>query len=299
MKVLNLKRTTSNANGAYLKRTALFFLTVLLMAGCSKKDANQQLNEADAAQQKNVSSKLKPNTVPTTFKTMAYNIHLGVSPGIGTVDLQWIADVINNRSPKPDLVALSEVDVFTNRSGPTINQAAVLAQKTGMYFAFFRAEYYDGGEYGNAILSKYPIREYYRYVLPAGDGEPRCMGMIEVMVDGKPFNFAVTHLDHTVPDANRLLQVAKINEMVAGFRYPVILGGDFNAKPTSAPVINLEQQLTLGCNGGCPLTCSAANPSVSIDHFFYKSTGFNRFDYYTVTTQASDHLPLIATWTLK
>jgi endonuclease/exonuclease/phosphatase (EEP) superfamily protein YafD len=96
-----------------------------------------------------------------------------------------------------------------------------------------------------------------------------------------------------------LPQAEKIDEMVAGFRYPVILGGDFNATPTSSTVAKLKEQLTLGCNGGCPLTMSSSNPYESIDHFFYKSTGFNRLDYYTVQTLASDHLPLIATWTLK
>lgn len=288
----------SSANGAFLNSIGLFFLAFLLITGC-KKGTTQELTETKTIWQEKHSVALKNNTVPTTFKTMEYNIQRGISPSTNTIDLQWIADVINNRNPKPDLVALVEIDVKTNRSGSTINQAEVLAQKTGMYFAFFRAEYYDGGEYGNAILSKYPIRQYYRYVLPAGTGEERSMGMIEVMVDGKPFNFAVTHLDHMTTEANRLLQVAQINKMVAGFRYPVILGGDFNARPTSSTVTNLQEQLAIGCNGGCPLTFSSSNPYESIDYFFYKSDAFTRLDYYTIQTLASDHLPLIATWTLK
>lgn len=269
------------------------FFTIVLLAAC-KKDIKQSSTETSTTARESTAA-----ATPTVFKTMEYNIHLGVSPSTGKLDLQWIADVINNRSPKPDLVALVEVDVNTHRSGSTINQAKVLAEKTGMYFAFFRAEYYDGGEYGNAILSKYPIRQYYIYSLPQPvGGEPRTMGMIEVMVDGKPFNFAVTHLDH-LSEASRLPQAEKINAMVAGFRYPVILGGDFNAEPTWPTMLKLKEQLTLGCNGGCPMTYSSSNPYESIDHFLYKSTGFNRLEYYTVQTLASDHLPLIATWTLK
>ena len=275
----------------------LLYVGILAFTGCSKADSDLKSERTEAAG-KTIVQTTEAAAAATTFKTMSYNIHRGISPVTNTIDLQWIADVINNRNPKPDLVALQEVDVFTNRSGSNINQAKVLAEKTGMYFAFFRAMYYDGGEYGDAILSKYPIRAYYRYVLPANGGEGRSMGMIEVMIDGKPFNFAVTHLDH-LSETTRVLQATEINRMVKDFRYPVILGGDFNATPGSSTVTKLKTYLTLGCNGACPLTASAANPNVSIDHFFYESTGFNRFDYYTIVTQASDHLPLIATWTLK
>lgn len=57
---------------------------------------------------------------------------------------------------QPDLVALQEVDQKTGRSSG-IDQAAELGHLTGMHWVFGKAMDYQGGGYGLAVLSRFPI----------------------------------------------------------------------------------------------------------------------------------------------
>ena len=69
-------------------------------------------------------------------------------------------------SVRPDLVALQEVDQNTTRT-LKVDQAAELARLTGLHFAYGKAMDYEGGGYGQAILSRYPIRHSEVYFLPS------------------------------------------------------------------------------------------------------------------------------------
>jgi endonuclease/exonuclease/phosphatase family metal-dependent hydrolase len=220
------------------------------------------------------------------MKVMTYNIKLGNG------SLQQIANVINAQNP--DLICLQEVDSCTNRSGSTINQAKELGRLTKRYYYFSRAMPYDGGTYGDAILSRWPMYQVTHYPLPAGNGEPRQMAVIRVEKDGTMFNVAGTHLDHLGPAAgNTLLQATAINNIVTGITYPFLLGGDFNSIPSSTTIAKLKEQFTLGCTS-CPPTSTAVSPTRSIDYFMYKPGGFSIVSYNTINTQASDHLPVVA-----
>ncbi|ACU04731.1 DUF6528 family protein [Pedobacter heparinus] len=223
---------------------------------------------------------------------MTYNIQLAGS------GLQTIANVITAQNP--DLVCLQEVDKYTNRSGTSINQAEELGKLTGMYYYFSKAMDFDGGEYGDAILSKWPLYEITRYVLPAGTGEPRQMAVIRTEKNGAMFNFAGTHLDHLGPAAgNSLLQATAINNIVTGISYPFILGGDFNEIPSSVTIAKLKEKFTLGCISSCPATHPSNAATRSIDYFMSRPGGFNVLSYGTINTLASDHLPVVATVTLQ
>lgn len=225
------------------------------------------------------------------IKVMTYNIQLG---GTG---LQNIANVIT--AQHPDLVCLQEVDSFTTRSG-AVNQAMKLGELTGMYYYFSRAMPFQGGAYGDAILSKWPIYQITHYALPAGSGEARQMAVIRTEKNGVMFNFAGTHLDHLGPAAgNSLLQATAINNIVTGITYPFILGGDFNEVPTSVTIAKLKEQFTLGCISSCPVTHPSNAPTRSIDYFMYKPGNFSVLSYGPINTQVSDHLPVVATVMLQ
>ncbi len=86
------------------------------------------------------------------IRVLSYNIRHGEGMD-GQVDLARIAAVI--RSARPDLVSLQEVDVGTERTN-RIDQVATLARLTGMAPIFVGNITYQGGDYGNAILSAYP-----------------------------------------------------------------------------------------------------------------------------------------------
>lgn len=236
-------------------------------------------------------------------KVMSYNIHIGNPPSkeASYRDLEAIAQVINIQ--KPDLVALSEVDKFTRRSGTTVDQAKELGRLTGMYFYFTKAMDYQGGEYGDAVLSKFPLLESKRYVLPVTDTsfEPRSLALIMVEKDGKQFYFGSTHLDHTAADANRNLQANEIIKIVKSLSKPVVLAGDWNAKPDSEPISILTKTLTPTCTNNCPYTFPQINPNRTIDYIMFTPTDkFTTKNLRVVNeTYASDHLPLIAELELK
>ncbi|CAF2042767.1 unnamed protein product, partial [Rotaria magnacalcarata] len=58
---------------------------------------------------------------------------------------------------QPDLVALQEVDKFTRRSGRLVDQTSQLANLSHLPHSFFiHSMNFDDGQYGNAILSRFP-----------------------------------------------------------------------------------------------------------------------------------------------
>ena len=100
------------------------------------------------------------------IRVLCYNIHHGAGMD-GELDLKRIARVI--KSASPDIVSLQEVDKQTERSHG-VDQAKELARLTGMQYAYGASMPFQGGEYGNAVLTTFPIRASETVPLP---GEPR------------------------------------------------------------------------------------------------------------------------------
>ena len=115
-------------------------------------------------------SSCKANQPMKSLKVMSYNIHIATPGSISDfniTDLQAVADVIIRE--KPDVVVLQEVDKYTVRSNKDSHQAKDLGEMTGMYYHFAGASYKSEGEQGQAILSKYPIKDAKSYKLPLPD----------------------------------------------------------------------------------------------------------------------------------
>src|SRR5690606_4429778 len=109
--------------------------------------------------------------------------------------LDSIAGVI--RKFDPDLVALQEVDFRTHRA-KEYDLSTELGIRTKMASLFARAMYYDGGEYGEAVLSKYSFVGTENLALPhLPASEPRAALVVRVLTkNGNTIQFAATHLDH-------------------------------------------------------------------------------------------------------
>ena len=140
---------------------------------------------------------------PSRLRVLCYNIHYGQGTD-GKYDLQRLADVI--KGAKPDLVALQEVDVGVKRSG-RVHQARRLAELTGMAVRYGPTQHYQGGLYGNAVLTRLPILDVVIQPLPYTESTPERVtyprGAIAVTVrgpDGKPLRFISTHFQHNVPE---------------------------------------------------------------------------------------------------
>lgn len=235
---------------------------------------------------------------PEQLRVMCYNIHYANPPSKEKtfIDLDAIARVIN--AENPDVVALQEVDVNTARSGK-INEAQLLAQKTGMKAYYFgKAIDHDGGDYGVAILSKYDLSETKTYALPddrSTNPEPRVLATAKVKTNsGFEFLFAVTHLE-VRREENRMMQMAEIERIVNATSLPVVIAGDFNARPESETIKYLDKLFTRTCQT-CPPTIPVINPNRTIDYIAYRPAGtFKVLEHKVIPeTYASDHLPLFA-----
>ena len=229
---------------------------------------------------------------------LTYNIHHANPPSKpGFIDAAAVAAVI--RQQQPSLVALQEIDVHTGRSGNTLHEAEAIAKQTGMQFYFARAIDYDGGEYGIALLSKYPIEKVVNYALPvtAGTGgEPRVLAMVLVKLPGMgKCWFAGTHLDAQKNDANRVAQINQIVALLKGAQWPVIIAGDLNAVPGSAVINTLDRHFTRTCLTGCGFTIPEINPRKTIDYIAFTPGAFTVAAHSVVDAPyASDHLPVKA-----
>jgi len=188
----------------------------------------------------------------------------------GDFDLDYIANVI--RDSEPDLVALQEVDFLTKRARG-YDLATELGWRLRMVPLFARAMDYDGGEYGEAILSRYSFISTRNVPLPFTEGrEPRAaVEIITVLPSGDTIAFIGTHLDHTGEDTDRVLQVKMINDVLAKGRYPSILAGDLNAVPGSIPIGILEQLWSAAYDRDAPApTYPSGDPIKKIDYVMFR-----------------------------
>jgi endonuclease/exonuclease/phosphatase family metal-dependent hydrolase len=232
-----------------------------------------------------------------SIKIMTYNIHTAEPPGMpGTVNINAIAKVITDENA--DIIFLQEVDKNTGRNGYTKDQAAELGSLTKMNVAYFSAINYMQGYYGVAILSKYPLSNIRKMLLPKGNAaeEQRVMGLAQVDLPGKDSVVAlVTHLQHNSA-ASRLLQVKELVNAASSINIPLVMGGDLNEQPAATEFFTaFDGGFTRTCTS-CPNTFPASNATAVIDHLAFKPAGrFGVSNHRTVPeTYASDHLPVVS-----
>jgi endonuclease/exonuclease/phosphatase family metal-dependent hydrolase len=236
-----------------------------------------------------------------TLTVMSYNIYHGEQAyNSGEGSLEDISTLI--RKVNPDFVALQEVDDMTGRlaalnDGQRFSLVDSLAGLTDMYGYFGKAIEYDGGGYGEGLLSKKPINSQ-KVMLPIPKGgEKRAVLYTKTETDsGIPFIFAGTHLGHQY-EANRIAQVEAINSHFED-EQNVLMGGDFNFLPKSAPYRAIQKQWTDAAvaSGNQPdMTYSFEDPNRRIDYFFLSNqSNWEVLDIKTIKRNYSDHLPIVA-----
>jgi endonuclease/exonuclease/phosphatase family metal-dependent hydrolase len=233
-----------------------------------------------------------------TLRVLCYNIHYGQGND-SRYDIQRLADVIKQQ--QPDLVALQEVDVGVKRSG-RVHQAQLLGELTGMSVRYGPTQHYQGGLYGNAVLSRLPILDVAIHPLPYSESTddrvtyPR--GAIAVTVrapNDKPIRFISTHFQHNVAE-DRVAEAAQINRLFAGDGLPTILAGDMNARPGEQPISVLLEEWSGTTGEPAAPTAPSRKPSSRIDYIFYRPVGaFELIESKVIDEPlASDHCPVFA-----
>lgn len=233
---------------------------------------------------------------------LVYNIHAGTDTA-RQGNMARVAELV--RATGADLVLLQEVDRNTQRSGPT-DQPAVLARLTGYSVAFGQTIGFQGGDYGIALLSRWPIRRdtliHLAVTAPPGrttEGrEQRGVLMAVVDAPGGPLAVLNTHLDASGDDTWRAQEIAGVLRAAATVDtgVPLLLGGDLNALPESP----LHQTLVdaglrdawLGCGVGDPRTFPVSAPARRIDYLYLRGD-VRCVDARVLAEYASDHRPVL------
>jgi endonuclease/exonuclease/phosphatase family metal-dependent hydrolase len=230
-----------------------------------------------------------------TLRVMTYNIHVGVGMD-KKLDLPRVAGVIN--AQHPDIVGLQEVDRGVTRT-QRIDEIVELAKLTRMDYAFAFNLHYQGGQYGVAILSRFPIRATdHRLYQNTREAERRGLIRAEVSIHGYILNFVTTHLDYQYEDG-RLFEAQQLLSALKDVKGPLIVVGDFNDIPAGRAYQLMRYQFgdawidSRGTDLG--FSYPTDKPSKRIDYIFFRSTDRVRTKRaWTVNTEASDHIPVVA-----
>ncbi len=232
----------------------------------------------------------------SSLRIMSYNLRFGE-----LASLKELGEFI--KSCNPDVVLLQEVDIYTHREiAPAQNGKNFIAELgyyTGMMSIFGKSIDYKGGYYGLGILSKYPIVSMERFFLPMLEKNSEQRSLLLSRIDlgkDKQITVACTHLD--LKSDTRIVQVDSINKILLKEKNPVIVAGDFNAKPASVEISQGMADWLRVCNDD--FTVSAKAPRSKIDYIFcYPKESWVPLRAETPRVELSDHLPIIADIRLK
>jgi len=230
-----------------------------------------------------------PAATPPTLKVLSYNIS-GHSTILRGGHVAAIAQLIAEE--RPDLVGLQEVHRGTWQSRFR-DQAAEIADKTGMTLHFGPSYRAMGGEFGNAVLVRGRVIDAEVLPLPSY-GEPRTLLRTGVEVNGFVLDFYVTHLAAWGSWNRRMRteQAACMVEQVRATGRPYVLCGDFNAPPGA-------QELDVVVRNDIFQLCGIAGESTHslldrrLDYIF-SDPRFEVLDARVLRRGRSDHWPVVA-----
>ena len=204
-------------------------------------------------------------------RVMSYNIHHGRGMD-NKFDYQRIADLV--KKYKPDVVAFQEVDKKTGRSSG-VDQVLEIGNLAQMHSRFGKAMDFNGGGYGEGILTKLNILAEKNNILNCTPGnEPRSLVSVKVASANSEFTFLGTHLSHETDD-DRTWQAKQINALVKDNKGLMIMVGDFNTTPAKEAYHVLvekwdDMMLKAGVDGP---TFPSVKPKVRIDYIFASPKG--------------------------
>ncbi|MGB7219751.1 MAG: endonuclease/exonuclease/phosphatase family protein [Vicinamibacterales bacterium] len=134
-----------------------------------------------------------------------------------------------------DIVALQEVDLRTRRSG-FVDEPATLATALGFHYAFAASIKWDEGDYGLAILSRFPLTDVRRHRLDATTAtEPRIVLQATVCAGKRPLHLFNHHADGWA--GSRAAGFGELREILRPYMgRGLFVVGDFNEQPDGPAV---------------------------------------------------------------
>ncbi|TWT04418.1 endonuclease [Planococcus sp. CPCC 101016] len=246
-------------------------------------------------------------------KVMSFNIAHGLGMD-GIVNLEKTAEVIEDSCAT--IIALQEVDRYFSARSSFVDQVEWLSERLGMYAAYganmnFVPEDSErpNRQYGNVILSKYPIKYVENHLLsqvycPFGNNEQRGILETVIEVDGIYLSVFNTHL--ALKDEELAVSIDEILAIAGKSHFPRIIAGDFNASSSNVHMQKLNKHFRdafLKMKRGDAYTYPSPYVNKETDEVFWPAT---RIDYIfsdidvnvvqvaVIETSVSDHLPIVA-----
>jgi endonuclease/exonuclease/phosphatase family metal-dependent hydrolase len=174
-------------------------------------------------------SPLSPCTVvpaaaaaPIRSRIVSWNIHAARTAPVDEIAAEL-------RSMHADIAALQEVDVGVRRTG-FIDEPGALAADLGFHYAFAASIRWDEGDYGLAVVSRWPLTHVRRYRLDTtAAGEPRIVLEVTVCASGRSLHVFNHHADGLA--ASRDEGLAALRGLIqAEVGHGTLVVGDFNER---------------------------------------------------------------------
>ncbi len=238
---------------------------------------------------------VEPDPTNRSLRVIDYNLHNGFNTA-GRLDMESLAKIIEESGA--DVVGLQEISRGWLIWG-SLDMLTWLSQRLGMPYVTGPT---GDAQWGNAILSRYPILRAETFPLPPETLDlRRGYIMTEIQIGAGSVSVIDTHFTHRSDhDEIRTMQAGNLLSAWNGAPTSIIVG-DLNADPDSeamqllsdAGLVNVAAEI-----GTPPIRTSPAdNPRRQID-YIWTSPDLGFSDLEIVNSTASDHLPVIATITL-
>ena len=234
----------------------------------------------------------------------SYNIYHGenkwrqLETGEKVIDLKETANTI--ASLGVDLCGLNEVRNQWGEEG-LCNQAEVIAKELGWHYYFAKAINIPGGEYGNALVSKYPIRKAWSVPIettpeerdPTLKYENRILLIAEIEAENKIFTVMVCHFGLRPQEKVRAVEV--VTREFSKMTTPAVFMGDLNITPDTEEYAALAKVMvdTLPDPNGIYPTFSHQTPKAKIDYIFTNRL-CKTLEAKIPAIGISDHRPIMA-----
>jgi endonuclease/exonuclease/phosphatase family metal-dependent hydrolase len=233
-----------------------------------------------------------------TFKVATYNIHKCVG-----IDRKYsperIVDVL--REVDADIIGLQEVLCHSHLHDRD-HQARFIADALEMEFRLGENRRINGGAYGNAVLSRFPIEDHQNYDITIKKYEPRGCLRSTINIDGNSLHFVNVHMGTSFFERRR-----QVHKMLAAhvLDSPELIGrrivaGDFNewingvtTRLFRSNFKSVDPRLHLGRTRTFP----GILPLVHLDHVYFDDSFRLRnavLHRSRTALIASDHLPIVA-----
>jgi endonuclease/exonuclease/phosphatase family metal-dependent hydrolase len=247
-------------------------------------------------------------SAPERLRVATYNVH-GCVGMDGQRSEDRIAQVI--ASMPADIVGLQELDLGRARSAHA-DQAAIIARQLGWKYHFHPAMRSGDEQYGNAIVSRFPIALKRACEMPGAPPwycrEQRSAIWIQAETDLGPVHLINSHFGLGYSErrlqAKLLIGPAWLGSVPPN--EPAILLGDFNSVRTSRAYRLIQTHLrdvrTLVRPPRAFRTFPTRLPSLAVDHIFVNlALAPTHLDVHRtpLARLASDHFPLVCELALK